>query len=594
MVWASRLAWVDRDRTPARDPAEPPLVRSRRARRGSSARRLSAGARARRRPCRRRQNCRDGGLSRTDRFGMPRSRGIDAAYAFAFRRRGARVRVLCVRDARLLQRDVRRGRVGPRRARTRRGGVVGSRRRRTPRRPGAIRPRDRHLAGARRRRPDRASALRVSSGESAPNRGDRARRRRIRRAVGRPTVALLGRGESLRIETAAQRDRPRARARRPQGAPHPTHRTRTPGPSATALTESPRRTHTGPSGPRTPWLAGSPLIARTAPAPSTRRPTTGAGASKATRTQVSRCSARTISTLSAVLSRRAISRMPGATAGARARSPSKPAVRTGAVAPAPAVGFPAELRAVEGSERAAAPHAQASSTKGSASRTRSVRRGGGEGLACDLSIDRVHPTRALELDSAIDEDRRRVQVAQDLTGCVHLDRRPRANVSVNRAAAHDDRRDVDLGMNLGPLPDDEGVVAPDLPLENAVDPDAPLEVKLAFELRAAAEEGGDLGSRELRFHACCLVPTTKTICGGSRPRAFLRRSRWATAAVFSCPRWRARCSSPGGRRLKRASKRTCRTRFGPTSTIAIEAPTRFAAPWRSSSRASRPKRRRSD
>src|SRR4051794_32934847 len=59
------------------------------------------------------------------------------------------------------------------------------------------------------------------------------------------------------------------------------------------------------------------------------------------------------------------------------------------------------------------------------------------------------------------------------------------------AAADDHRGDVDLGVHLGAVADDERVVALDFTLEHTVDADPAFEVKLALEAGAAAEKSGN-------------------------------------------------------------------------------------------------------
>src|ERR1700690_299715 len=95
-----------------------------------------------------------------------------------------------------------------------------------------------------------------------------------------------------------------------------------------------------------------------------------------------------------------------------------------------------------------------------------------------------------------------MQIADHLAGSVQLDGGRCADIAVNDAAAHDDRRDVDLRMNLGAFANDERVVALDLPLEDAVDAYAPLELERAPELGASSEESRDFGGRKLRVHGC--------------------------------------------------------------------------------------------
>jgi hypothetical protein len=94
----------------------------------------------------------------------------------------------------------------------------------------------------------------------------------------------------------------------------------------------------------------------------------------------------------------------------------------------------------------------------------------------------------------------------------HLPRRVKLNggfcpdVSPNDASPNDYGGNVDLRVHLGALANDQSVFTPDFSAEDSVDSDAPLEVKLPLEFGAAPEEGGDLGSRELRFHTPRALP----------------------------------------------------------------------------------------
>src|SRR4029077_204038 len=89
--------------------------------------------------------------------------------------------------------------------------------------------------------------------------------------------------------------------------------------------------------------------------------------------------------------------------------------------------------------RNAAPQASARSPKGENSRTGGVGVRGGSRPGGWFSIERVHAAASLKLDAAVDEKRRRVQVADHLARGIELDRRSRADVSMNDPAPHDDR-----------------------------------------------------------------------------------------------------------------------------------------------------------
>jgi hypothetical protein len=116
-----------------------------------------------------------------------------------------------------------------------------------------------------------------------------------------------------------------------------------------------------------------------------------------------------------------------------------------------------------------------------------------------------------------------VKVADHLAGRMDLDRVLRPDVSVDDSSADDDRRHLDLGVHLGPVPDDERIVALDLALEDAVDTNAPLEMELPLELSAASEQGRDLGGRELLFHA---VGPTRPWGRQATPGRTRRRASW--------------------------------------------------------------------
>jgi hypothetical protein len=75
---------------------------------------------------------------------------------------------------------------------------------------------------------------------------------------------------------------------------------------------------------------------------------------------------------------------------------------------------------------------------------------------------------------------------------VDLDELARRDVPAERAAAHDQRTDLDVRAHVGALPDHQHAVAEDLADELAVDPDAPLERQLPLEARTAPEQRMDL------------------------------------------------------------------------------------------------------
>jgi hypothetical protein len=176
-------------------------------------------------------------------------------------------------------------------------------------------------------------------------------------------------------------------------------------PPAAALTMSPLRTHTGPRSPSAPPAAGSSLEASTFPSLSKSFATTGALASKATRTHASRPSARAISTVSPALSKRATSRIPGASDAlreARAANDGSDLWAVTATGPGGVLTTAVDRLQPRG-WRSVALQANARSASASSSRTRRGRTRRGSWLGDGLSIERIHAATSLELDAAVDE-----------------------------------------------------------------------------------------------------------------------------------------------------------------------------------------------
>ncbi len=132
---------------------------------------------------------------------------------------------------------------------------------------------------------------------------------------------------------------------------------------------------------------------------------------------------------------------------------------------------------------------------------RSLGCAGGCGLGRGRTVHGVHATGPLKFDASIDENRRRMKVADHSARRVQLDRGLGANVPVDDAAANDDRGNVNFCVHLGALADDESVVALNLSAKDAVDADPPFESELAVEFGAASEQGRNLGGRDLLFHS---------------------------------------------------------------------------------------------
>src|SRR5262245_50716762 len=105
--------------------------------------------------------------------------------------------------------------------------------------------------------------------------------------------------------------------------------------------------------------------------------------------------------------------------------------------------------------------------------------------------DALHVAAAFEGHALVDLQGRRGDVAPHPPRRVDLDGALGADVPDDEAL-DDDVADIDLGVQLGALADDEDVVGEDLTGELAVDADRALEGELALEGAAPAQEGVDL------------------------------------------------------------------------------------------------------
>src|SRR5262249_16545599 len=136
---------------------------------------------------------------------------------------------------------------------------------------------------------------------------------------------------------------------------------------------------------------------------------------------------------------------------------------------------------------------------------------GGSGTRPGAVRDALHEAFPLEDDALVDLERRGRDVALHLAGSVDLDRPLGADVADDQPL-HDDLADVDLGVDLRALADDEHVVGEDLARDLPVDADRALERELALELASFAEEGvdlaHDLGSLRYR-HGHTLAPRAR-------------------------------------------------------------------------------------
>jgi hypothetical protein len=96
-------------------------------------------------------------------------------------------------------------------------------------------------------------------------------------------------------------------------------------------------------------------------------------------------------------------------------------------------------------------------------------------------------------------------------GHIQLDGLTRTDICLNDAAFDDDRGHVDLAFDLGPLADDEHVLAADLAPKCPVDTHSPLELELSFEAGSLAQEGGDLGGGKRAFHRAGNVALSRPV-----------------------------------------------------------------------------------
>jgi hypothetical protein len=82
-----------------------------------------------------------------------------------------------------------------------------------------------------------------------------------------------------------------------------------------------------------------------------------------------------------------------------------------------------------------------------------------------------------------------------------------SNVPVDSSAADDNRGHVNFCVHFRTFSDDQGVVTLNLAAKDPIDANAPFELELAVEFGASPEQGCDLGSRDLLFHAAGLPGT---------------------------------------------------------------------------------------
>jgi hypothetical protein len=99
----------------------------------------------------------------------------------------------------------------------------------------------------------------------------------------------------------------------------------------------------------------------------------------------------------------------------------------------------------------------------------------------------VHHAPTVEAGAALDGKFGRGDIANHDTGREKFNGRFCKYIALN-FPAYNHRCDGNRTIDLSPLADDECVVAPDLTAENAVDSDAAVEVKLAFEARSRTEK----------------------------------------------------------------------------------------------------------
>ena len=113
----------------------------------------------------------------------------------------------------------------------------------------------------------------------------------------------------------------------------------------------------------------------------------------------------------------------------------------------------------------------------------------------DLLVGRLlltgHLALAVEGNAFLDDELRGPDVPLDDA------RREDVHLLAGVDVAHDlparyDRTDADLALEVGLVARDERVLGQDLALHPAIHPDGPLETEHALELRALAEERGDL------------------------------------------------------------------------------------------------------
>ena len=105
-----------------------------------------------------------------------------------------------------------------------------------------------------------------------------------------------------------------------------------------------------------------------------------------------------------------------------------------------------------------------------------------------MSLEGCHFAGALKLDATVDEERRGLDVADDLARRVHLERRLRADVPAHHTPTNDNGRDVDFRLDIGPVADDECVIARDSALKVPINANSAFEGEFAFKGGSAPKE----------------------------------------------------------------------------------------------------------
>jgi len=96
-----------------------------------------------------------------------------------------------------------------------------------------------------------------------------------------------------------------------------------------------------------------------------------------------------------------------------------------------------------------------------------------------------------------------------------------SNVALQRAPFHDEYSDVDVGLDVCSVTEDQDLATLDLSAEAPVDAKSPIEMQLTFEMGASSKQGGDLRDWNGCIHgrdSSSYFGTRQVLLSGTRSR----------------------------------------------------------------------------